>query len=167
MAYKLTDRLKEWTTYAGVVLAGVGAVIPDLIPPDAWSHYLGDAQIILGAAMAFMPQSAGSTTAIEQDAVSLLQAFTSKMPADYAESVRPVLNSLARAAIAHQIVPPTSVATLHPQLIGGAAPIVVAAQPGADQAAQAPADASVKAVPVPAETAAQAPSRVSPNLGAK
>jgi hypothetical protein len=46
MAYKLTDRLKEWTSYVGVAVGAIGVAVPQLVPAAQWAHVWADAQLV-------------------------------------------------------------------------------------------------------------------------
>src|SRR5690348_18446765 len=98
MAYKLTDRLKEWTSYVGVAVGAIGVAVPQLVPAAQWAHVWADAQLVLGAALVFLPQTAG-TTAVEADALSLVQALSDKVPPQYQSALQPFLALLTRAAL--------------------------------------------------------------------
>jgi hypothetical protein len=94
MAYKFSDRLKEWTTYVGVAAVCLGAVLPHFMPPGPWVQVFQTAQMALGAMLMFVPQTAGST-AVENDSWALLKAFTAGLPPEYAAGVQPLLSTLA------------------------------------------------------------------------
>lgn len=94
-SYNLQDRLKEWTSAAGAMVAAAAVIVPEFIPVTQWVHYWTDAQLVLGAALVLIPQTAGSE-AIENDALSLLTALSSKVPPDYAAAVQPLIAQLAR-----------------------------------------------------------------------
>jgi hypothetical protein len=98
MAYKLADRAKEWTTYAGLAVAGIGAAVPSVILVDHWAQYWGDAQLILGAVLVLLPQTAG-TTAVENEAMSLLQALSAKVPPQYSQAMQPFVTLLAKGML--------------------------------------------------------------------
>src|ERR1700751_2822101 len=104
MAYKMTDRLKEWTSYAGVAVGAIGVAIPQLVPAAEWTHFWADAQIILGAALILLPQTAG-TTAVESDALALVQALSDKVPPQYQSALRPFLVLRTRAAVQPHTAP--------------------------------------------------------------
>jgi hypothetical protein len=97
MAYKVADRAKEWTTYAGLAVAAIGAVVPS-VPTDHWAQYWTDAQIILGAVLVLLPQTAG-TTAVENEAMTLLQALSAKVPPQYAQAMQPFVTLLAKGML--------------------------------------------------------------------
>ena len=95
MAYKFTDRLKEWTSYAGIAAAGLAVVVPQVFPADNhWVQLWQAVQMLVGGAMFFVPQTAG-TTAIENDSWSLLKAFANNAPPQYAAAMQPLLSTLA------------------------------------------------------------------------
>lgn len=100
MSYSFADRIKEWTTYVGVATVGLAAAIPAMFPAadHHWVQFWQAAQYILGAALAFIPQTAG-TQAVEREAFSLLRAFAQQLPPDYAAALTPALNILGQAAI--------------------------------------------------------------------
>jgi hypothetical protein len=132
MAYRLADRAKEWTSYAGLAVAAIGAAVPQVIPVDHFAQYWSDAQIILGAALVLLPQTAG-TTAVENDALSLLRALSAKVPPQYAAAMQPFVTLLARGM-------------LSPQPRVPAQPVVQVQQPQA-----------IPAVPIPQQPLPQAP----------
>ena len=95
MAYKFTDRLKEWTSYVGVAAAGLATMVPMVVPADNhWVQIWQAAQLFVGGAMIFIPQTAG-TTAVENDSWTLLKAFAQKLPPQYAGPMQPLLSTLA------------------------------------------------------------------------
>lgn len=96
MTYKVKDRFKEWTTYAGVVTAALAAAVPQVFPAASplWAHLWQSAQLFLGGAMVFIPQTAGST-AVENEAWTLLKSFAGQLPAGYADSMQPLIATLA------------------------------------------------------------------------
>jgi hypothetical protein len=100
-SYKVADRAKEWTSYLGLAVGAIGAVVPQIIPVDHWAQYWGDAQIVLGALLVALPQTAGST-AVENDALSLLQALSAKVPPAYAGALQPFMVMLARGVLQPQ-----------------------------------------------------------------
>ena len=104
MAYKVADRAKEWTTYAGLAVAAIGAAVPPVIPVDHWAQYWGDAQLILGAVLVLLPQTAG-TTAVENEAMSLLQALSAKVPPQYSQAMQPFVTLLAKGMLVNAPVP--------------------------------------------------------------
>jgi hypothetical protein len=107
MAYKLTDRAKEWTTYAGIAVAGIAAAVPDFVPVDKWTEGWQAAQLLLGAAMIFIPQSTG-TTAVENELLSLMQALAAKVPTQYQGALQPFMAFLARVAVTPNSAPVTA-----------------------------------------------------------
>lgn len=154
MAYNVSDRMKEWTSFAGAAVAAASIVIPQFVPVAAWVHYWADAQLVLGAALVLIPQSAG-TTAVENEALSLLQAISAKVPAEYAAAVLPAINLLTRvtsqlptAPVAVVPVVPQPVVPVHttppapvvPQVVAG-----VLVPPGAT-----PVEVAVPVLPTPA-----------------
>lgn len=140
MTYKVKDRFKEWTTYAGIVVAVLAAAVPQVFPASSplWAHIWQATQLFLGGAMVFIPQGAG-TTVVENEAWSLLKAFAGKLPPGYADSMQPLIatlaSSLARAetgvpasparAVAQTVVqPPAAPAKTAPAWPAQATPIV-------------------------------------------
>jgi hypothetical protein len=97
MAYKVADRAKEWTTYAGFAVAAIGTLVPE-VQVDHWAQYWTDAQIILGAVLVLLPQTTG-TTAVENEALTLLQALSSKVPPQYAQAMQPFVTLLAKGML--------------------------------------------------------------------
>jgi hypothetical protein len=100
MAYKVADRAKEWTTYAGLAVAAIGTLVPE-VQVDHWAQYWTDAQIILGVVLVLLPQTAG-TTAVENEALTLLQALSSKVPPQYAQAMQPFVTLLAKGMLTPQ-----------------------------------------------------------------
>lgn len=98
MAYKLSDRAKEWTTYAGVAIAALSAVLPQIVPEHGWAEAWQAAQMLLGAALIFMPQTAG-TTAVENEGLTLLRALSDHLPAQYASAMQPFITVLTTALV--------------------------------------------------------------------
>lgn len=98
MAYKVADRAKEWTTYAGIIVGGIATVVPQLVPSATWVQVWADAQMLLGAALVFLPQTAG-TFAVENEILPLLQALSAKVPPQYGAAMQPFLAILAKVAI--------------------------------------------------------------------
>src|SRR5690348_17827710 len=95
MTYKFADRMKEWTSYAGIAAAGLAAMIPQLVPADNhWVQIWQAAQLFVAGAMIFIPQTAG-TTAVENDSWTLLRAFAKNLPPQYAGPMQPLLSTLA------------------------------------------------------------------------
>jgi hypothetical protein len=126
MAYKVSDRAKEWTTYAGIAVAAVAVVVPQMIPTQEWTQLWGAGQLLLGAAMIFLPQSAG-TTAVENDALTLLQAFSAKVPPQYSAAMQPFMAVLAKAAM--QPPPTAAPATAAPPVTPEPIPGILIPQP--------------------------------------
>jgi hypothetical protein len=165
MAYKVADRAKEWTTYAGLAVAAIGAAVPSVIPVDHWAQYWGDAQLILGAVLVLLPQTAG-TTAVENEAMSLLQALSAKVPPQYSQAMQPFVTLLAKGMLVNAPVPqpqpipqpiqqqPIMQQPL-PMLPQQSQPIPVApiAPAPAPAPARAPVPAPVVAQPIPVEPA--------------
>lgn len=144
MSYCFRDRAKEWTSYVGVGLSALAAVIPQVVPPNTWWVELWQAsQMGLGIALVFIPHSAGST-AIENEAWSLLKAFAAKLPAEYAGPMQGVIQTLGAALANSQIPRPTPVQTTP-------VPAPVPAQP-----VPTPAPDPAPAVPAPAPSLAPA-----------
>lgn len=145
MAYKFGDRLKEWTSYVGVAAVGLGMAIPAFVPVvnNHWAEFWQAAQMGLGFALALIPQTAG-TTAVENDAWSLLRAFAKAAPPQYSDAIQPLLaelaSHLAKAETATVAVPapkPTPVekaAKVEPKVVY-AIQIPDPQTPGADPAA--------------------------------
>lgn len=104
MTYTFKDRVKEWTSYAGLGVAALAAAIPAVMP--ATSHYWVEGwqalQMGLGVALIFIPQTAG-TTAIENEAWQLLQAFSGKLPQAYAADMQPLIGELASTLAKSQV----------------------------------------------------------------
>lgn len=95
MVYRFRDRLKEWTSYAGVAAAALGYSLPLIVPADAhWVQFWQGAQMLVGAAMIFTPQTAG-TLAVENDSWSLLKAFAANVPPQYSAVMQPLIAELA------------------------------------------------------------------------
>jgi hypothetical protein len=133
MAYKLSDRAKEWTSYAGLAVAAIGACLPQVVPLSHFVQYFGDAQIALGAVMVALPQNAG-TTAVENDALTLLQALSAKIPPAYSAAMQPFIAMLAKG-----ILMPQAAAAPVPQLPQPVVAQPVVTQPTAPAAPAAPA----------------------------
>lgn len=154
MSYKFADRAKEWTSWVGIGLSALAVAIPQILPPNTWWVEAWQAgQMVLGVALIFIPHTAG-TTAVENDAWSLLKAFATQLPPAYSAPMQPLVQALA-SALAHSemnnvVTPP---APAPAPGIGG--PIVVPAQPVAPPAPPA-------AAPAQAEPAMPAPLRPQP-----
>lgn len=108
MAYKVADRAKEWTTYAGILVAGIATVVPQLVPTATWVQVWADAQMLLGAALMFLPQTAG-TLAVENEILPLLQALSTKIPPQYGAAMQPFLAILAKVAMQPTTAAPAAV----------------------------------------------------------
>lgn len=151
MAYKVSDRAQEWTTYAGIAVAAIAVVVPQILPAQEWTQLWGAGQLLLGAAMIFLPQSAG-TTAVENDALALLQAFSAKVPPQYSAAMQPFLAVLAKAAMQG---PPTAAPAAATSTVTVSEPIPgilipqTAAPPTADPAVAPPAATSPPVTPPP------------------
>jgi hypothetical protein len=152
MAYKMADRAKEWTSYAGAAIAAVSVIVPEFIPAQAWVHYWADLQLVLGASLVLVPQSAGST-AVENDALSLLKALSAQIPQQYSAALQPVMGMLAKAVLQ----PAAPVSPLDKQAIPG---ILIPQQPA--EAVKAPVAAEPAAAPAPAPAKEIAPAPVPP-----
>lgn len=95
MSYKFSDRAKEWTSYAGAAAAALAYALPMLVPADLhWIQFWQGAQMLVGAALIFVPQTAG-TTSVENESWSLLKAFAAKAPPEYSDAMQPMLAALA------------------------------------------------------------------------
>ena len=98
MAYKISDRAQEWTTYAGIVVGALSAAAPQFMPHDTWCQVWQAAQLILAAALVFLPQSAGAT-AVENDGLVLLRQLSSHLPPEYTNSLTPIMSVLTAAVL--------------------------------------------------------------------
>lgn len=121
-SYKIADRAKEWTTYIGAGIGALAVALPQVVPPDQWVHWMSYAQLVLGTVMMVLPQTAGSQ-AIENDALPLLQALASKIPAEYNSAMQPFLAMLAKAAIQPPFPPNAPPAVVPGVLVPQAPPI--------------------------------------------
>jgi hypothetical protein len=151
-SYKVADRAKEWTTYVGAAVGIIGAAIPQFIPVEHWAQYLGDAQIVLGALLVAVPQTAG-TTAVENDALSLLHALSDKVPPAYQGALQPFMMMLAKGVLQPAQSQP---AVAQPQPVI-AQPQPVVAQPVIAQPRPAVAPPVEPPAPVPATPFAASP----------
>lgn len=156
MTYRLRDRAKEWTSYVGIAAAGLGAMIPEIAPvADHWAQFWQAGQMFVGAALIFIPHTAGST-AVENDGLELLRALASKLPSTYAAAMQPTINALAGAML-QPTAPVKPVAVSKP---APAAPEVVAKpiqKPAAPPAPPAPVEAATPAPAAPQSQPAQKP----------
>ena len=82
--YNITDRLKEPSSWIGVLVAIIGYAIPLLIPPSAWSHVAGCVQTLLGTALFFIPDNRAVVTG-----EAILQAVAGALPQAYAGGLAP------------------------------------------------------------------------------
>lgn len=125
MTYRFRDRAKEWTSWVGVALTALATVLPQVVPPDTWwVEAWQAAQTGLGMALVFIPHTAG-TTAIENDAWSLLKAFAAQLPPAYATPMQPFIQALA-SGLAHAETQPSPAG---PGNVVVPAPTPVPAQP--------------------------------------
>lgn len=149
MTYTFSDRLKEWTSYAGVVVAALSAAIPMLISPTnhVWVEIWQALQIGLGSALVFIPQTAG-TTAIENEAWTLLKAFSGRLPPDYASVTQPLVSELASVLAKSQTPTPPGLPPVAVQPTPPAA-VVVAPEPPVAPAKPAPVFPFKPTTPVP------------------
>lgn len=56
-SYRLTDRLKEKSSAAGVLIAVLGAVLPVIVPPEHLTAWITAANAAVGLFLALMPES--------------------------------------------------------------------------------------------------------------
>lgn len=69
-AYSLKDRFKERSTAAGALVATLGVVLPQLVPPDQLDAWFTAGNAVVGLALAMMPDSGGA-----RDAQAILKAL--------------------------------------------------------------------------------------------
>src|SRR6185437_7892904 len=127
MAYKFQDRSKEWTSWVGTIVAGLAAAIPAMFPATNhyWMEFWQAAQLFVGGALIFIPQTAGST-AVENESWQLLKAFAAAAPPEYAEPMKPLLATLA-GHLATAEATPAPAAPVHPPVV--MAPVAAAPKP--------------------------------------
>jgi hypothetical protein len=144
MGYKFADRFKEWGSYAGIAIAGLAAALPHVVPADNhWVQLWQAIQMVVGGALFFVPQTAGST-AVENDAWSLLRAFAGKLPPDYASAMQPLLGTLA-ATLARAEAGGIPVPQQQPRVV--AAPVPNPARPSPTASQPLVADPAAAIVP--------------------
>lgn len=150
MNYRFRDRAKEWTSWVGIVLSALAVVIPQVLPPDTWwAEAWQSGQLVLGAALIFIPHTAG-TTAVENDAWSLLKALSANLPPAYAGPMQPLVQTLA-AALAQSTMNPNGPPSGKPQPVIPPGSIIVPAKPVAPpppSPAPQPQQAAVPPAPV-------------------
>lgn len=124
MAYSFQDRLSEWTTYAGLAVGALAAVVPQVVPVGPWSEAWMAGQLFLSAALVLLPQTAG-TTAVENDGLQLLKALADHVPPQYASALTPFMTVLSAAVMKPKpvIVAPVAPPAPTPAPIAPVAPI--------------------------------------------
>lgn len=155
MAYSFQDRLSEWTTYAGLMVGALAAVVPQVVPVGPWSEAWMAGQLFLSAALVLLPQTAG-TTAVENDGLTLLKALAAHVPPQYASALTPFMTVLSAAVMKPvTVIPPA----LTPAPIVQSVPVVaVPVVPPVTTAppTTTPAPAMVEQLPIPGAPAAMA-----------
>jgi hypothetical protein len=97
--YNFADRLREPTSYLGILLAIMGQLVPQLIPVDAWAHGAAALHELIGAALFFMPENRGVATA-----EAIAEALVRTLPPAYAVALNPPAPAPVAASVAEKAV---------------------------------------------------------------
>lgn len=76
--YSVLARFGEPSSWIGVLVAGFGVMIPQVLPPDVWTHAAGALLPILGAASFFIPDNR-----IVAAAATAFTSLEAALPASY------------------------------------------------------------------------------------
>jgi hypothetical protein len=158
MAYNFQERLSEWTTYAGVIVGALAAVVPQVVPVGPWSEAWMAGQLFVSAALVLLPQTAG-TTAVENDGLQLLKALADHVPPQYSSALTPFMTVLSAAVMKPkpvtlppvQVTPPASTPAPVAPLPMAPVPVVpvITAPPATPWPATTLAPAVVEQLPIP------------------
>jgi len=100
--YKLGDRLKELSSYSGILIVLLTTVLPQVVTPDQVIHVMMPVGAVLGALLFFLPENRTVITAEHVFAAidkTMPAAYRVALPPDPATASPGITNSVSLAAV--------------------------------------------------------------------